>query len=356
VNKENSVCKFVKMSVAPTIVRTKPKLSDYLFEQDKTKFKLPKKSSRPWVINNANDKNKLKEVLNDNLVTDFENIVSIHRGADPGIFLDKSTETSKGLGNESTHYLNGAQGNSENTVTSDTNDMSNANKTYIKQTLKHSISKLDNYAESNINVGFNKNSNTNGLNYQTKQLENVSKRFEMQHIEEEESEQDRFKRQLLERDIELEYQQQVNKMFNNQQSAHRLHQVDQGSQIMQFYQHQNQCFYPPLYLQGPQGLYCVFVPPPESSFPEYPGSTGDMSETEGSEDGESLQDVSEEPMRHLYDSDWSNVSRIEEDLSKLNLKNHYEKMYDISEDVSEEVYSTKNDEELTNLVLSIIDE
>jgi len=350
VNKENSVCKFVKMSVAPTIVRTKPKLSDYLFEQDKTKFKLPKKSSRPWVINNANDKNKLKEVLKDNLVTDFENIVSIHRGADPGIFLDKSLETGKGSRNESTRYLNCAQGNSENIVTSDKNDMANTNKTYRKQNLKHSSSKLDYYAE------LNPKSSTKGGNYKTNYQANARKKFEMQHIEEEESEEDRIKRQLLERDIELEYQQQVNKMFNSQQSAHLLHQGDQGYQSMQFHQQQNQCVYPPLYLQGPQGLYCVFVPPPESSFPEYPGSTGDMSETEGSDDGESLQDVSEEPMRNLHDSDWSNVSRIEEDLSKITLKNHYEKMYDISEDVSEEVYSTKNDEELTNLVLSIISE
>jgi len=333
VNKENSVCKFVKMSVAPTIVRTKPKLSDYLFEQDKTKFKLPKKSSRPWVINNASDKIKLKEVLEDNLVTDFENIVSIHRGADPGVFLDESIVTRKGSVNESTHYRNFGQGNSENTVKSGENHTANTNKTYRKQNIKH----------------------TKGENYQTKFQANPRKKFEKRHIEEEESEEDRLKRQLLERDIELEYQQQVNRMFNNQQSAHLLHQMDIGNQNMPFYQQQNQCAYPPLYLQGPQGLYCVVVPPPESCFPKCPGSTGDLSEDESSDDGESLQDVSEEHMKNLHCQDWSK-SRIERDLSKLNLKNPYDKMYNISEDVSEEVYSTKNDEELTNLVLSIINE
>ena len=117
------------MAVAPTIVRTKPKLSDYLFEQDKTKFKLPKKSSRPWVINNANDKSKLKNVLEDNLVTDFENIVSIHRGADPSMILGNSSASKKGSGNESTDYLNCAQGNINNSVRSCMNDNGNTNKT-----------------------------------------------------------------------------------------------------------------------------------------------------------------------------------------------------------------------------------
>merc|ERR1711892_153940 len=137
---ELSVCNFVKMAVAPTILRTKPKLSDYLFEQDKTKFKLPKKSSRPWVINNASDKDKFKEVLDDNLVTDFENIVSIHRGTDPVLFL----ETRKGWGNESTDYLNCAQGISVDTVTAGETDMANTNRTYRKQHFKQSFRKLDN--------------------------------------------------------------------------------------------------------------------------------------------------------------------------------------------------------------------
>merc|ERR1711915_422609 len=78
----------VNMAVNPTIVRTKPKLSDYLFDQDKSKFKLNKKSSRPWIINNANDQNKMKSVLENNLVTDFENIVSIHRGANHNLSVE----------------------------------------------------------------------------------------------------------------------------------------------------------------------------------------------------------------------------------------------------------------------------
>jgi len=343
------------MAVAPTILRTKPKLSDYLFEQDKTKFKLPKKSSRPWVINNASDKNKFKEVLDDNLVTDFENIVSIHRGTDPVLFL----ETRKGWGNESTDYLNCAQGNSVDTVTFGETDMANTNGTYREQHLKQSFCKLDNLDVRPQSTEFNKKNNRKGSNYLKIKQTNPRRTFEMKHIEEEEeSEEDRLKRHLLERDIELEYQQQVNKMFNNQQSAHLLHQVDQGNQNRQFYQQQNQCYFPPLYLQGPQGLYCVYVPPPESDsyVPEYPGSTGDLSESEGSDDGESLQDMSVEPMRNIQDFDWLKGSKIKEDLSKMKLKNHYDKMYDISEDVSEEVYSTKNDEELTNLVLSIISE
>ena len=38
---------------APTILRTQHKLGDYLFEPDLAKFNLPKKSSRPWIINTS---------------------------------------------------------------------------------------------------------------------------------------------------------------------------------------------------------------------------------------------------------------------------------------------------------------
>lgn len=351
----------MKMAVAPTILRTKPKLSDYLFEQDKTKFKLPKKSSRPWIINNANDKSKLKDVLDDNLVTDFENIVSIHRGADPSMFLEKTLETGKGSGNESENYLNCAQGNRNNTLTHCDNEMTHRNENLNKKNLERSSCKLENSTVSNLNHGSNNKRSRKSPKSQRKYQANSKSRFGMQYTEtEDETEEDRLKRQLLERDIELEYQQQVNKMFNNQQSAHLLDQVNQGNQNLQFYQEQNQYIYPPLYLQGPQGLYYVLVPPPDSYVPDYPGSTGDLSdvsESEGSDDGESLQDMSEEPMRSIHDADWTQDQSIEpEDLTKYGLKNCYENLIDFSEEISEEEYSMQNDEELTNLVLSIIDE
>ena len=38
---------------APTILRTQHKLGDYLFEPDLQKFNLPKKSSRPWIVNSS---------------------------------------------------------------------------------------------------------------------------------------------------------------------------------------------------------------------------------------------------------------------------------------------------------------
>ena len=125
-------------------------------------------------------------------------------------------------------------------------------------------------------------------------------------------------------------------MFNNQQSAHLLCQENQGNKHF-FYQELSQYVYPPLYLQGPGGLYYVSVPLPESFVSKYPGSTGDPSESEGSDDGESLSDMSE-------------------DLCKYDFSDLHEMTDDMSEVVSEEEYSTPNDEELTNLVLSIINE
>merc|ERR1712013_446635 len=51
---------------APTILRTQHKLGDYLFEPDLQKFNLPKKSSRPWIVNSSEHGNatgdKLKNV------------------------------------------------------------------------------------------------------------------------------------------------------------------------------------------------------------------------------------------------------------------------------------------------------
>ena len=125
-------------------------------------------------------------------------------------------------------------------------------------------------------------------------------------------------------------------MFNNQQSAHLLCQENQGNKHF-FYQELSQYVYPPLYLQGPGGLYYVSVPLPESYLTEHPGSTGDLSESEGSDDGESLPDMSE-------------------DLGNYDFSNIHEMIDDMSEDFSEEEYSTPNDEDLTNIVLSIKNE
>jgi len=196
------------MAINPTIIRTKPKLSDYLFDQDKTKFKLNKKSSRPWIINNEKDKSKMKNVLDDNLVTDFENIVSIHRGADPNMFLDKEGGKEKGSGLE--NYLSTPQANVNKRVTSCENKFLSRNKHFDKTKAKSSQYVRKHDQIDSINTQFHSKNVGHSPNSQRKYQNSLKTRHVTQvYDQEEDTEEDRLKQQLLERDIELEYQQQV---------------------------------------------------------------------------------------------------------------------------------------------------
>merc|ERR1712121_457966 len=47
----------------PTILRTRHKFGDYLSQPDIAKFELPKKMSRPWIVNNAYEEEKLKKLI-----------------------------------------------------------------------------------------------------------------------------------------------------------------------------------------------------------------------------------------------------------------------------------------------------
>merc|ERR1712038_1804174 len=62
---QSSVCdEEGKMNnVSPTILRTRHKFGDYLSQPDIAKFELPKKMSRPWIVNNVYEQEKLKELL-----------------------------------------------------------------------------------------------------------------------------------------------------------------------------------------------------------------------------------------------------------------------------------------------------
>merc|ERR1712062_416371 len=50
-------------NVSPTILRTRHKFGDYLSQPDLAKLELPKKMSRPWIVNNAFEQEKLKDLI-----------------------------------------------------------------------------------------------------------------------------------------------------------------------------------------------------------------------------------------------------------------------------------------------------
>lgn len=330
------------MAVNPTIVRTKPKLSDYLFDQDKTKFKLNKKASRPWIINNANDKHKMKNVLDDNLVTDFENIVSIHRGADPNLFLGKEKRKEKGPGQ--TNHLSYDQGNINKTQKENENETMH-NKFHKNTKASQFGRKLERVDNMNTSRHHSRNSKHSPQS-QRKYQNSTKSRNEIEIEQEEDTEEDRLKKQLLERDIELEYQQQVNKMFNNQQSAHMFHQMNQICGNREFHQNQNHFGYPPLYLQGPQGLYYILVPPPDNYIADYPGSVGDLSDNDSVDECESITESDMSCDKENSEGECLTQYQLRESFANV----HHE------EDEEYIDYEMQNDEQLTRLVLSIIDE
>merc|ERR1712218_539529 len=50
-------------TASPTILRTRHKFGDYLSQPDLAKFELPKMMSRPWIVNNAFEQEKLKDLI-----------------------------------------------------------------------------------------------------------------------------------------------------------------------------------------------------------------------------------------------------------------------------------------------------
>merc|ERR1712013_455205 len=50
-------------TASPTILRTRHKFGDYLSQPDLAKLELPKKMSRPWIVNNAFEQEKLKDLI-----------------------------------------------------------------------------------------------------------------------------------------------------------------------------------------------------------------------------------------------------------------------------------------------------
>jgi len=64
------------MTSSPTIVRTTHKFGDYLTRPDMAKFELPKKMSRPWIVNNAFEQEKLKDLLSSEKPVDTNTVFS----------------------------------------------------------------------------------------------------------------------------------------------------------------------------------------------------------------------------------------------------------------------------------------
>jgi len=298
------------MSAAPTILRTKSKLSDYLEIQDKTRFKVSKKSSRPWIINTASEQNRLKDVIEEKLVTDFETLVTLNKNGNQNVISVKSEDNGHGYCtnlNSNKYDLDNNRHYQQQDERMDLNFNDeeykrNQNMSPCPSQTSWTSDKVSNEQHSFVK---SKRRSPNSQRKFTKQYKkNVTKNNLVP--EDDETDEDREKQQRLARDLEMEYQEQVNRMFNNRQAANFLHHQPQYNQLNYCQDLHDGNPFPPLYIMGPQGLYYVMVPPPPSASPDTLGSVGELSETEGSEDSDSIKDVCEEAFVDNRDLDWVN--------------------------------------------------
>lgn len=213
---------------APTILRTQHKLGDYLFEPDLQKFNLPKKSSRPWIINNANEQNKLKDQFHPTKdVSETENGKNVIN-----VTLNSSSRkavphTQEKISN--TNYLENLNDN-ENGRTHLTNNQENNDN--AKFSLNHKNSKSPKM-KNKMNTKHIKNkSHQNQLNNlhnknaikSESQPQNKNKEIPANMNMDQDTEMDRIRAQSLQRDLELEYQNQINLMYNDPQYMEHYYQ------------------------------------------------------------------------------------------------------------------------------------
>jgi len=251
---------------APTILRTQHKLGDYLFEPDLQKFNLPKKTSRPWIVNsieqNKAASDKLKNVTGmEKENRSFANVTV------------KSTRTETSPTNEeivNTNYIENTRNANQKTanITSNIND----NEKYCspRKSLKSPKVKSKMHAKHPKNKGqlnqlYNKNVTHSESQPQDKE---VSAHRAMDTHQDTEAE--RINRQKLE---ELDYQNHINQMFNNPDYTDQLDQYYQTMHPLPVFHHSypeppiethalyHQPFFPEQMVQHPP-MY--FLPMPQT--------------------------------------------------------------------------------------------
>jgi len=288
-------------TAAPTIVRTTHKFGDYLTNPDRAKLELPKKMTRPWIVNNAYEQEKLKDFLSGDKPVDTRTVQGHIR------------ETKKRK-TDNTNTVNGNKGTKSKVKTSATT----TTRAIVKETSERdAMDKVE--AETRNDKG--KECQDNDAIMEVKQKE-------------------------LERDIELEQQQMMNLMFNSP-TVFTSTFVEQNQNVM-LPINQNQLV--PVMVNSPTGGYYIVHlplnplphPPPPCHQPLFfPFSSCSSSITSSvsppsSEDG--YMDDSTDDLSSLSEA-------FEENLE----------ISDVESEVEDEC-PIELDEELNRLVLSIIEE
>jgi len=331
---------------APTILRTQHKLGDYLFEPDLEKFNLQKKSSRPWIINNVQDLNKLKDQLNS--VKDVPQTENIKTNLNMG--LESSNKcpllTSDELSNRNEQTCQNDNENIKQNREINDNAKFSANHKTTKSPKMKSKSKTKSLKNKALQHQSNNLQNKNAFSCESP-LQNQDKEQPTNMNTEQESEMNGMNAQI---DLEIDYQNQINMIYNN---PHYLEQYTQPLQYQPEFHHiypdyplvgqvlyHNPCFTPQMVPLPPMYFVPMLVP---CEAPSPMLMTPDTGSDYSSEDGSCYE---------------LNVSSDSSDDEVFDTSVQHEAFISNHTGVEEPDYEVpiEMDEELNLLVLSIIDD
>jgi len=223
---------------APTILRTQHKLGDYLFEPDLAKFNLPKKSSRPWIINTTEQHkvavDKVKHVKN---LSGMENKNNSETQTVKTLITSPvpwKEEISNRIYRENRENV---RETNENTVSTahivDNEKFCLPRKSWKSPKVKSKMNTKHHKSKGRHNQLYNKNVTHSESQQQDKAHRAHMVRDSHQDTEIQEygdtqmqghrdTEQDTVNMQILQQDAELEYQNQINQMYNDPQYMDQL--------------------------------------------------------------------------------------------------------------------------------------
>jgi len=337
---------------APTILRTQHKLGDYLFEPDLQKFNLPKKTSRPWIVNSSEHDKAASDKLKNVTGMEKEN----RSFANVTVKSTRTSPTNEEIMN--TKYIENTRGRNANQKTANITSNINDNEKYCspRKSLKSPKVKSKMHAKHPKNKGqlnqlYNKNVTHSESQPQDKE---VSAHRPMDTLQDTEAEM--VNRQKLEREAELEYQNHINQMFNNPDYTDQLDQYYQAMHPLPVFHHaypeppvESQTFYPQPFFpeQMVQHPPMYFLPMPQTFEDPVPMTmTPDTGSDYSSEDGSCYElNVS---------SDTSDDEVFETNLQPTAFIQDYTGKPHTTEPDFE--IPIEMDEELNLLVLSIIDD
>jgi len=337
---------------APTILRTQHKLGDYLFEPDLQKFNLPKKTSRPWIVNSSEHNKATSDKLKNVTGMEKEN----HSFANVTVKSTRTSPTNEEIMN--TKYIENAQGRNANQKTANITSNINDNEKFCspRKSLKSPKVKSKMHAKHPKNKGqpnqlYNKNVTHSESQPQDKE---ISAHRPMDTLQDTEAEM--VNRQKLEREAELEYQNHINQMFNNPDYTDQLDQYYQAMHPLPVFHHaypeppvDSQTFYPQPFFQEQMVQHppLYFLPMPQTFEDPVPMTmTPDTGSDYSSEDGSCYElNVS---------SDTSDDEVFETNLQPTAFMQDYTGKPHTTEPDCE--IPIEMDEELNLLVLSIIDD